>query len=377
MEEKEELRDFRFKLKKWIAENAPVELKGKRILFDTTEIEDYNLLRNWHKKLYNAGYLGISWPREYGGYGDDPLKELIAYEEFSREGLPYGRSLGSIGLIVVAPALLNHGDHRQKFFVRRILSAEDIWCQGFSEPSAGSDLAAIRTVAEDKGGYFEVTGQKIWSSYAHIADHCLLLARTGRQEDRHRGLTMMIVDMKESGVTVTPIRQITGKAEFNTIYFNKVKVPKENVVGGIGEGWKVAMTVLNNERFHVGVTMLFSSEVAIKELIRRGDKEVMEMAMETLAARGLYERIVERLRRGEDIGPEGAVLKLVTSELLQRIYLKGVDLMGPEGLVTERREEFDPSWIMGMMASRGRTIAAGTSEILRNLIGERLLELPK
>jgi alkylation response protein AidB-like acyl-CoA dehydrogenase len=371
MEEKEELRDFRFKLKKWIAENAPVELKGKRILFDTTEIEDYNLLRNWHKKLYNAGYLGISWPREYGGYGDDPLKELIAYEEFSREGLPYGRSLGSIGLIVVAPALLNHGDHRQK------LSAEDIWCQGFSEPSAGSDLAAIRTVAEDKGGYFEVTGQKIWSSYAHIADHCLLLARTGRQEDRHRGLTMMIVDMKESGVTVTPIRQITGKAEFNTIYFNKVKVPKENVVGGIGEGWKVAMTVLNNERFHVGVTMLFSSEVAIKELIRRGDKEVMEMAMETLAARGLYERIVERLRRGEDIGPEGAVLKLVTSELLQRIYLKGVDLMGPEGLVTERREEFDPSWIMGMMASRGRTIAAGTSEILRNLIGERLLELPK
>ncbi|BBD71853.1 acyl-CoA dehydrogenase [Sulfodiicoccus acidiphilus] len=378
MDEDTELMEFRKSIRVWIRNNAPTELKGKKILFDTTEIENYESLRAWQRKLYEAGYLGISWPKEYGGYGQDPVKELIAYEEFMNEGLPYGRSLGSIGLIVVAPALLAHGNEKQKSLVKRILSAEDVWCQGFSEPSAGSDLAAISTKAEDAGDHFEVTGQKVWSSYAHIADHCLLLARTGTLEERHRGLTMLIVDMKAPGVTVTPIRQITGKAEFNIIYFNKVKIPKTNVVGGVGNGWKVAMTVLNNERFHVGVTMLFSSEIALRELLKvRGSQELAELAAEVSGARALYERIVEKLRRGKDVGHEGSILKLVTSELLQKIYERAVMEMGPEVLVLERSKDSDPSWIMGFLASRGRTIAAGTSEILRNLIGERLLELPK
>lgn len=355
--------EYRQKLREWISQNAPRNLMGKKILFDTAEIDNYEELRNWQRKLYEAGYLGITWPKEYGGQGLDPIYEIIAYEEFIRAGLPYGRSLGSIGLMVAGPAILKHGSEEQKRkYLKRILSAEDIWCQGFSEPHAGSDLANIKTRAEDKGEYFEINGQKIWSSYAHLANYMLLLARTG--EDKYKGLTMFIVDMKQEGIKVSPITQITGKSEFNVVYLNSVKVPKENIVGKVGEGWNVAMTVLNHERFFLGVTMLFVSKILLEKL------RVRELEEEIKGLEAFYKRLLVKIRKGEEIDVEGAILKLVSSEILQRIYEIAVSQYDLETIMED-------TWYLGMLASRGRTIAGGTSEILRNLIGERLLKLPK
>lgn len=357
--------EFRNRLREWIKYNAPEALKGRKILFETVEF-DYTEIREWQKKLYESGYLGITWPKDYGGQGLDPIYEVIAYEEFIRAGLPYGRSLGSIGLMVAAPAILKHGNEEQKKkYLPRILGAEDIWCQGFSEPTAGSDLASIKTKAEDKGEYFTINGQKIWSSYAHLADYMILLARTS--EDRYNGLTMFILNMKQDGIKASPINQITGKSDFNTVYFNNVKVPKENVIGKIGEGWKVAMTVLNHERFTLGITMLFTSKLALENLKVESLDDLRD-DLEGLEA--FYQRLLVKLRRGEDIDVEGSILKLVSSEILQRIYEIAVTNYDLEKIMEEK-------WYLGMLASRGRTIAGGTSEILRNLIGERALKLPK
>lgn len=270
-------------------------------------------------------------------------------------------------MMVVAPAILKHGNEEQKRkYLPRILRAEDIWCQGFSEPQAGSDLASATTRAEDKGDYFLVNGQKIWSSYAHIADYMILLARTG--EDKYKGLTMFILNMKQDGIRVSPISQLTGKSDFNTVYFNNVKVPKENIIGNVGDGWKVAMTVLNHERFMLGVTMLFTSKISLESLKGVREREELEDEVEGLEA--FYRRILVKLRRGEDIDVEGSMLKLLASELLQRIYEIAVANYDLETVMKEK-------WYLGMLASRGRTIAGGTSEILRNVIGERALKLPK
>jgi hypothetical protein len=366
--------EFRRNLREWIKNNAPPSLAGKRILFDTVEFDNYEELRAWQRKLYEAGYLGITWPKEYGGQGLDPIYEAIAYEEFIRAGLPYGRSLGSIGLMVVAPAILNHGNEEQKRkYLPRILRAEDIWCQGFSEPSAGSDLASIKTRAEEKGEYFIINGQKIWSSYAHLANYMILLARTG--EDRYRGLTMFIVDMKQEGIKVSPIQQITGKSEFNSIYLQNVIVPKSNIIGSIGDGWKVAMTVLNHERFAVGITLLFSAKISLEYLKERAKIKGISLDIEELEDKieglySFYERLLNKLRKGNIIESESAILKLVASELLQSVYELAV-------IKFDLNEIMNEKWYIGMLSSRGRTIAAGTSEILRNLIGERILKLPK
>ncbi|ARM76998.1 acyl-CoA dehydrogenase family protein [Acidianus manzaensis] len=356
--------EYRQKLKEWIDKNRSPELERK-VLFDTVESNNYDQIREWQRKLYEAGYLGITWPKEYGGQGLDPIYEVIAYEEFLKAGLPYGRSLGSIGLMVVAPAILKHGNEDQKRkYLRRILSAEDIWCQGFSEPNAGSDLANVKTKAEEKGDYFIVNGQKIWSSYAHVADRMILLARTG--EDKYHGLTMFIVDMKQEGIKVSPIHQITGKSDFNVVYLTDVKIPKENIIGKIGEGWKVAMTVLNHERFFLGITMLFASKIVIDKLGLKDQNLIDDLQ----GLEAFYKRILIKLRNGEDIDVEGAILKLVSSELLQKIYEIAITNNDLEKIMEEK-------WYLGMLSSRGRTIAGGTSEILRNLIGERALKLPK
>lgn len=309
-----------------------------------------------------------------GGWGENPIKEIIVREEFAKAGVPYA-TVG-LGVSVVGPAIILNGTEEQKKkHIRRILTAEDVWCQGFSEPQAGSDLAGIKTKAEDKGEYFLVNGQKIWSSYAHLANYCLLLTRTGDVSERHKGLTMLIVDMKSEGIRVSPIKQITGRSEFNTVYFNNVKVPKENVVGKIGEGWKVAMSTLNYERLNIG-TILFTVERLIRELSINND-QLFNTAEEIVALKSFYKRILERLKKGYIAGPEAAVIKLVASEAIQRVYENAMANMGIEGLVMEREPGFRPEIAYGFLASRSITIAGGTSEILRNLLGEVVLGLPK
>ncbi|MEM3995230.1 MAG: acyl-CoA dehydrogenase family protein, partial [Thermofilum sp.] len=364
----EELDEYRAKVREWINSNVPEEIKNKG------ELAPPEVLREWQRKIYEAGYLGVSWPKEYGGWGENPIKEIIVREEFAKSGIPY-TTLG-LGVSVVGPAILLNGTEEQKKkYIRRILTAEDIWCQGFSEPSAGSDLAAIKTKAEDKGDYFIVNGQKIWSSYAHLANYCLLLARTDSSSERHKGLTMLIVDMKSEGIRVTPIRQITGRSEFNTVYFNNVKVPKENVVGKIGEGWKVAMSTLNYERLNLG-TILFTVERLIRELIKDNPNEQMfNTAEEIIALKSFYKRILERIKKGYIVGPEAAVIKLVASEAIQRVYENAVSNMDMKVLVMENKPGFRQDIAYGLLASRAITIAGGTSEILRNLLGEVVLGL--
>ncbi|QGA53647.1 acyl-CoA dehydrogenase [Sulfolobus sp. E5-1-F] len=364
----DELEEYRNKVREWIRNNVPEEVRTKG------DMAPPDVLREWQRKIYEAGYLGVSWPKEYGGWGENPIKEIIVREEFAKAGVPYA-TVG-LGVSVVGPAIILNGTEEQKKkYIRRILTAEDIWCQGFSEPHAGSDLAGIKTKAEDKGDYFLVNGQKIWSSYAHLANYCLLLTRTGDVSERHKGLTMLIVDMKSEGIRVSPIKQITGRSEFNTVYFNNVKVPKENVVGKIGEGWKVAMSTLNYERLNIG-TILFTVERLIRDL-SINNEQLFNIAEDIIALKSFYKRILERLKKGYIAGPEAAVIKLVASEAIQRVYENAMANAEIEGLVMEREPEFRPEIAYGLLASRAITIAGGTSEILRNLLGEVVLGLPK
>ncbi|HET7744036.1 MAG TPA: acyl-CoA dehydrogenase family protein, partial [Gaiellaceae bacterium] len=235
---------FRAGLRTWLEEHLPGELRGHRggaARFDEPE------MRAWSRAQYDAGYAGLTWPKEYGGGGAPYTHQAIFLEEMARAEAP--PHIGVIGLGMAGPTIIAHGTEAQKSrYLAPILSADEIWCQGFSEPGAGSDLAGVRTSAQLDGGRFVVDGQKVWSSFAHIADFCILLTRSDPESTRHAGLTYLIVDMHAPGVEVRPLRQITGEAEFNEIFFSNVEVPVENVLGEVGGGWQVAMTTLLHER---------------------------------------------------------------------------------------------------------------------------------
>jgi alkylation response protein AidB-like acyl-CoA dehydrogenase len=373
--------EFRSKVREWLIKNTPESLKRRELLNPVIGgiEEKMNELRAWHKKVYEAGFIGIWWPKEYGGYEDDPIKEIIAYEEFMRHGVPFGNPASIIGLTVVGPTLLFAGNEEQrKKYLKRILTGEDIWCEGLSEPAAGSDLASIQTEAIDKGDYFIVRGQKIWSSYAHLADYMLLLARTGRSEDRYKNLTLMIVDMKSPGINVKPIKQITGWSEFNIEYFDEVKVPKENIIGKVNEGWKVVTQALNFERAFLILPLIISSEIAVKEVIQskviENIEQIEDEILDILAVKMLYERMLDLLKSKIIPGPEVASIKIVASEASQRLYKKAVEEGDPSILF---RESNLFGLTFGLLTSFVGTIGGGTNEVLRNLIGEHVLKLPK
>jgi alkylation response protein AidB-like acyl-CoA dehydrogenase len=258
------------------------------------------------------------------------------------------------------------------------LTGEDIWCEGLSEPAAGSDLANIQTVAIEKDDYFVINGQKIWSSYAHLSNYMLLLARTGNPQDRYRNLTLFIVDMKSPGITVKPIKQITGRSEFNTEYFDEVKVPKENIVGNINEGWKIVTTALNFERFFLMLPLIITAELTIKEILKskvlHNIEKIEEEIIEIIASKLLYKRISELIRNKIIPGPESATIKIVTTEASQRLYKKAVENCDLSSLI-EKNPNF--ALLLGLLGSFVGTIGGGTNEILRNLIGEHVLKLPK
>jgi alkylation response protein AidB-like acyl-CoA dehydrogenase len=373
--------EFRSKVREWLIKNTPESLKRRELLNPVIGgiEEKMNELRAWHKKVYEAGFIGIWWPKEYGGYEDDPIKEIIAYEEFMRHGVPFGNPASIIGLTVVGPTLLFAGNEEQrKKYLKRILTGEDIWCEGLSEPAAGSDLASIQTEAIDKGDYFIIRGQKIWSSYAHLADYMLLLAKTGRSEDRYKNLTLMIVDMKSPGINVKPIKQITGWSEFNIEYFDEVKVPKENIIGKVNEGWKVVTQALNFERAFLILPLIISSEIAVKEVIQskviENIEQIEDEILDILAVKMLYERMLDLLKSKIIPGPEVASIKIVASEASQRLYKKAVEEGDPSILF---RESNLFGLTFGLLISFVGTIGGGTNEVLRNLIGEHVLKLPK
>src|SRR3954471_859550 len=261
-----ELRDtpdeaaFRQEVRDFIAQNLPDSAKER----GARRFEDAD--RDWSRKLGEAGYAGLTWPKEYGGAGAPYTHQAIFLEELARAEAP--AHLGVIGIGMAGPTIMAWGSDAQKErYLPKILSAEEIWCQGFSEPDAGSDLASVRTRAEEGNGWVGVNGQKVWSSFAHLADWCILVTRSDPSSERHKGLTYFIVDMNAPGVDVRPLRQITGHAEFNEIFFNDVEVPAENVIGSVGDGWSVAMTTLLHERGTLGFALTGVLDVAVRKLV--------------------------------------------------------------------------------------------------------------
>jgi len=364
---------FRAEVRAWLEANRPAQPLRRG---------DAEAARAWSRALYEAGYAGLTWPAQYGGRGAPYSHQAIVLEELARAEAP--NHMGVIGLGMAGPTIIVHGSEEQKRrYLPPILTAEEIWCQGFSEPGAGSDLAAVRTRADMQDGRFLVNGQKVWSSYAHIADWCILLARSDPESQRHAGLTYLIVDMHAPGVEVRPLRQITGEAEFNEIFFADVEVPVENVLGEIGGGWQVAITTLMHERATLGFALTGALEVSVRRLIALARERGLDDArLRDRVAQEWIELEALKLTNARALtafvetgmpGPEGSVSKLHWSEQNQRLTKLALEIIGPESALAEAHAW----WRREQLRSRGNTIEAGTSEILRSIIAERVLGLPK
>lgn len=360
---------FREDFREWLKVNKPQKVSRGSSLEAFIEVG-----KSWQKKLSEGRFIGVHWPEEYGGRGLSLVEEAVIQEELVAASAP--QILGLFGLTMVGPVLIQHGTVEQKSkYLKKILSGEEVWCQGFSEPNAGSDLANIKTVAEKVDGGFLVTGQKVWTSFAQVADHCFLIARTSSTGKKHEGLTYLLVPMSTKGIEIRPLKQISGEDEFNEVFFDKVYVPEENVVGGVGNGWKIAISTLMYERVVLTFSRHIQSEVALRDMLTNKKPEFRsKLALSvatTCAVRALaYSHLLEYVE-GKVPGPEGSMDKLFWSESFQEISKLALAMEG--GSLSE---EESPA-MLRYLYSRGRTIAAGTSEIQRGIIAERVLGLPR
>jgi alkylation response protein AidB-like acyl-CoA dehydrogenase len=343
--------------------------------------------RDWQRKLYDAGYVGLAWPVECGGRAAPATQQVIFGEECARAGAP--PLINTIGLNILGPALIVHGSAEQKErFLPRILRAEDLWCQGFSEPGAGSDLASLRTRAEIDGDHLVVTGQKVWTSLGPVADWCFLLVRTSADGPPQQGITYVLMDMKSPGVEVVPIRQITGKTHFSELFLESVRIPLDNVVGEIGGGWTVAKSTLSAERSGLaGVVELERNLARLSKMAERAGRvddpvvrqRLAQLQIEKEVLKYTGYRVLTAQMRGAPPGPESSFGKLAASELRKKIMETAMELLGPHAVVGRK----DPSaadrgrWPGLYLDARAYSIGGGTSEVMRNLIAERTLGLPK
>ncbi len=371
---------FRAELRAWFTRALPDALRDSR--GGAARFAD-GTIRDWSRTLHEAGYAGLTWPTEHGGRGFGPAYQAIFFEEEARAGAP--GHIGVIGLGMAGPTIIAHGTEAQKArHLQPILSADDIWCQGFSEPGAGSDLAAVRTSARLDGDRYVVDGQKVWSSYAHVADFCILLTRSDPESTGHAGLTYLILEMDSPGVEVRPLRQITGEAEFNEIFLSGVEIPVANVLGQPGHGWDVAMTTLLHERGTLGFALVGRLDAQVKRLValarERGATAVQRdrIAAEWIELEGLRitaNRSLAAIERTGIPGPEGSILKLRWSEANQRVTALALELLGPDAGLFGDHAPYAGLWPHEQLRSRGNTIEAGTSEILRSIVAERILGL--
>lgn len=374
----EKSESFRRSLREWLATNHPPATPG-----GTSLAEFERVGRDWQRKLAHGRWIGTHWPEQFGGRGLSLVEEAIVQEELVRVSAP--QILGLFGLTMVGPVLISHGSEAQRSrFLARILSGDDIWCQGFSEPGAGSDLAAVKARATPADGGYRLSGQKIWTSFAHIADWCFVLCRTSDSPKKHEGLSYLLVDMRSEGIKTRPLQQASGDREFNEVFFDGVLVPSENLVGKEGDGWKIAISTLMFERVVLTFARQLQSEVALNGLLREhGDAapgaarvELAHAVASACSTRALAYSHLLKYSRGDAPGPEGSMDKLLWSESFQRLCSLALALQGTKGAMGE---------VDGVAAhdahrylySRGRTIAAGTSEIQRSIIAERILGLPR
>ncbi len=372
---------FREELRAWLDANPLQPFAGSATAENPEYIEH---LRRFQRKLAEAGWLGVTWPEGYGGRGLGAVEQAIFLEELARIEAPMVP--GMIGIAVIGPTIATLGSEEQKTrYLPKMLLGDEIWAQGFSEPNAGSDLGSVATRAVRDGDHFVVNGQKTWTSLAHVADWIFLLTRTDPEARKHKGLTCLLVDMKSEGVSVRPLKMMTGDADFNEVFFSDVRVPVSNVLGEINGGWNVAITALMFERANLGggawivlAQFLDTMIDAARERGVLGDPLVRQMIARAYVELEVFHattlRALSKVGKGELPGPEGSILKLFWSEANQRMAQSAVEIMGPYGQLTEGAAG-DISY--HYMRSRGNTIEAGTSEILRNTIAHRVLGLPK
>jgi alkylation response protein AidB-like acyl-CoA dehydrogenase len=384
---------FRQDLREWLKNNLPAGW-GTSAFKVPKGSERIQFLRDWQRKMYEGGYLGLSWPKEYGGRGASMIELAIFNEEMARVEAP--GPLNVLGLSMAGPTIIVHGTEEQKKrHLTKILNCDEIWCQGFSEPGSGSDVASIRTRAELRGDEFVVNGQKVWTSLAQIADWCMLLVRTDPDAPKHRGMSYILVDMKSPGITVRPLKQLTGESEFNEVFFEDVRVPRANLVGELNNGWGVALTTLMNERGTASFGTQARFRIIYDNLVALARKSTMNGGAATQDPRirqQLAQHLIDveilkyncfrnftRLLRGGTPGPEGSILKLWWSELNQRMQETAMSLQGPYGqLLRDSLWAVEGGrWQYNFLRSRANTIEAGTSEIQRNIIAERVLRMPK
>jgi alkylation response protein AidB-like acyl-CoA dehydrogenase len=379
---------FRDELRQWLAANQPPPWSGATQEAGGKDAHTEYLLA-WQRKLYDGGWGGIAWPKEFGGRGASFIEQAIFQEELAAADAP--EVIGVIGIALVGPTIIAAGTAEQKSkYLSKILSGEEIWCQGFSEPNAGSDLASLGTRAVRDGDDFVVNGQKIWTSFAHLAHRCLLLTRTDTAAAKHKGITCLLVDMHSPGIEVRPLRMMSGDAAFNEVFFTDVRVPATEVLGEVNGGWPVAITALANERANLGAGLYAMFKRSLDALIERAKaprvgrqpaaadprvrQKLAQLYLELEILRLNGNRALTKLMKTGMPGPEGSVQKLFWSEFNQRMTQAAFEILGPAAQL----DEFDGgTWSYQYLRSRGNTIEAGTSEVQRNIIAQRVLGLPR
>jgi alkylation response protein AidB-like acyl-CoA dehydrogenase len=365
---------FRDELRAWLAANHPgAEPDG--------DVAGFEFRRAWQRRLHEDGWAGVSWPKEYGGRGATLVEQAIYNEEVARAQAPSTANV--LGLAMGGPTVIAHGREDQKRrYLEPILSADEIWCQGFSEPEAGSDLASLKTRAVRDGDAWVVTGQKVWTTLAHHAKWCMLLARTDPDAPRHNGLTYFIMDMEQEAVQIRPLRQITGEAEFNELFIEEARIPHENVLGGEGNGWAVAITTLMHERATLAFGLQIRVKITLAELLEEARESgaavdpvvrdrLAQLYIESEVLRLNALRGLSAIMRTGVPGPEGSLGKWQWADVNQALTELAVELRGPRAVLDDDR------WTYRFLRARANSIEGGTTEILKNIVAERVLGLPR
>ena len=383
-------RAFRTEVRRWLETNVP-----------TGDVKTLDERKAWHRKLYEAGYVGMLWPKEYGGWGRTPMQQAIVQDEMARLDAP--PPINGLGIGFIGPTIIVHGtDWQKQRYLKKMLTAEEIWCQLYSEPNAGSDLASLKTRAEDQGDHFLVNGQKIWTSSGPIADWGILLARTDGKAAKHKGISCVLLHMRQPGVEVRPLRQITGSSLFSEVFMTNARAEKRDLIGNLNQGWEIAQTTLGWERGANSLGRVTRYAVAFNQLVRatkelrRGGKPLLEDAAvrarlgkayaELEVQRYAALRVLSALQNSDSPGAASSITKLSYTEFEKRYFELALEILGPYGQVVSAREEFEDidtssgepgTWATAFLWSRAGTIYSGSSEIQKNIIGERVLGLPK
>ena len=383
-------RAFRQEVRRWLETNVP-----------TGDVKTLDERKAWHRKLYEAGYVGMLWPKEYGGWGRTPMQQAIVQDEMARLDAP--PPINGLGIGFIGPTIIVHGtDWQKERYLKTMLTAEEIWCQLYSEPNAGSDLASLKTRAEDQGDHFLVNGQKIWTSSGPIADWGILLARTDGKAAKHKGISCVLLHMRQPGVEVRPLRQITGSSLFSEVFMTNARAEKRDLIGNLNQGWEIAQTTLGWERGANSLGRVTRYAVAFNQLVRatkelrRGGKPLLEDAAvrarlgkayaELEVQRYAALRVLSALQNSDSPGAASSITKLSYTEFEKRYFELALEILGPYGQLVSAREEFEDidtssgepgTWATAFLWSRAGTIYSGSSEIQKNIIGERVLGLPK